>query len=177
MTDLYLPAEQRREIIRQYGRDCGIRTFVETGTADGETVATVFTDFDLIYTIELDEYLHFQAIARFVDLPKVHCLLGDSGVILPHVVAELTEPALFWLDGHYCGGARGDIDTPIVAELEAALKAPAGSVILIDDARLFGGGKEHTEEFFDYPDVSWVAQTAGNHGFSFELKDDIMRLT
>lgn len=176
MPDLYLPAEQRREIIRQYGRDCNLKTFVETGTADGETVATIFADFDLIYTIELDEYLHMQALARFVDLPKVHCLQGDSGLVLPQVVAQLTEPALFWLDGHYCGGARGDIDTPIRAELEAAMQAPAESVILIDDARLFGGGAEHTEEFKDYPDISWIEQVAGDDARHVDVRDDIIRI-
>jgi hypothetical protein len=26
---------------------------------------------------------------------------GNSGELLPRAIASLTEPALFWLDGHY----------------------------------------------------------------------------
>lgn len=181
MTEpLYLPAEERREIIRQYGKDYDIGVFVETGTADGETVAFLLKDFGSLYTIELDESLYRAAVNRFYDFRKVVCLHGDSGAILPSVIEDIRAfdlPALFWLDGHYCGGARGDIDTPIRAELDAAFKAPEGSVILIDDARLFDGGPEHTKEFADYPSLQWVKDRGMESGFDYVLKDDIIRLT
>jgi hypothetical protein len=50
-------------------------------------------------------------------------------------------------------------------------------VILIDDARLFGGMPEHTEEFKDYPDIDWVEYLGVREGFVFLLQNDIIRLT
>lgn len=178
MTVAYLPAEERREIIRQYAKSLDIKTFIETGTADGGTVAALLDTFETIITIELDDYLFTKALTRFAINKNVVCVNGDSGQWLTEFMKiKPIEPIIFWLDGHYCGGARGDIDTPIRAELLAAVKAPAGSVILIDDARLFGEMPEHTEEFKDYPTITWVQQIAKAHGFNWELQDDIMRLT
>jgi hypothetical protein len=103
---------------------------------------------------------------------------GDSGQLIPQIVHQLTAPTLFWLDGHYCGGARApDTDTPVETELEYCTAAPKGSVILVDDARLFGGGPEHTEEFKDYPDLTWVEELALKRGFDYKLANDIIRLT
>ena len=57
------------------------------------------------------------------------------------MVGQLTYPALFYLDAHYSGPGtgKGDIETPISAEIDLILqRAPAGSVVAIDDARCFG---------------------------------------
>lgn len=174
----YLPLEERREVIRSYARKHNIRTMVETGTNDGDTVASLLPDMDLIYTIELDEALYQNACQRFEGDLRVRCCYGDSGIVLPYVVGhQISDPVLFWLDGHFCGGpTRGPVDTPIREELQAAVGAPWGSVILVDDARLFGGMPEHTEEFKDYPALSWVQDLAKAAGFDFSLQDDVMRL-
>lgn len=175
---LYLPAAERVEVIKNYAKLYNIRYFIETGTSEGETVAALLGEFDHITTIEIDRDLHLQATIRFAGCTSVSCLLGDSALVLPEVVASHIEPVIFWLDGHYCGGpGRGEIDTPIVEEVRAALQAPTGSVILIDDARLFGGMPEHTEEFKDYPHVNWVKETVEAVGYSYWLNDDIIRLT
>ena len=53
----------------------------------------------------------------------------------------LSEPALFWLDGHYSGGgtARGATDTPVVEELTAVLGSrERRHAVVVDDARCFG---------------------------------------
>jgi hypothetical protein len=79
---------------------------------------------------------------------------GDSVEVLPQVLAKLSGPTLFWLDGHYCAGpsARGDTDTPIAKKLSLVLSRPPGrDIVLIDDARLFTGKD-------DYPSVDWVRQ-------------------
>ena len=179
MTVAYLPAEQRVEIIRAYAHRYRIKTFIETGTSAGETTAALMDDMDKVYTIELSGELYLAAEQRFASCPNVTCLHGDSAQVLPTLLGRVTEPVIFWLDGHYCGDphGRGDIDTPVVTELEYAVCFPRGSVILIDDARLFGGMPEHTEEFKDYPDVAWIQNVASEEGLSFLLEDDIMRLT
>jgi len=74
----------------------------------------------------------------------VEVLEGDSAQVLPGVVARLTEPALFWLDGHYMGPGSGDASdhTPISAEIDSVLHHPVRRhAILIDDARLFVGAE------------------------------------
>lgn len=172
-------SEEKAAILLDYAHRYGIRTFIETGTNTGATVAALITEFDDITTIELSLEIFLQAEERFLLNNNVICLRGDSGWWLPKIIASHTEPILFWLDGHYSGGntARGEVDTPIVTELEAAVLAPHGSVIIIDDARLFGGMPEHTEEFKDYPHLSWIEGVAVSAEFNFEVKDDIIRLT
>ncbi len=67
--------------------------------------------------------------------------MENSAEKLREILADLSEPALFWLDGHYSGGdtARGTLDTPILQELDLILQQPdPGHVLLIDDARCFG---------------------------------------
>jgi hypothetical protein len=82
-----------------------------------------------------------RAGARFRGDDRVAVVEGDSGSVLPGVLDGLHGPALFWLDGHWSGGetARGDLDTPVRAEIEAVLRHRSDHVLLIDDARCFDG--------------------------------------
>lgn len=138
-------------------RQHGCRVFVETGTYFGDTTAVMAQRGHRVHTIELSPEIHRAAAARFAGDPRVTCLLGDSAALLPGIVEQLEEPALFWLDGHYSGGptAKGGLDTPIMAELECLKRArreKAGvidrSAIFIDDTREFGSG--------DYPTLAAV---------------------
>ncbi len=122
---------------------------METGTYLGDTTAELAEVVRRVYSIELSPTLFAQAQARFAGHDNVVLKCGDSGEVLPALLQELTEPCLFWLDGHFSGGetARGASDTPIGIELEAIIRRaqadPDGvgrSVILIDDARDFGRG-------------------------------------
>lgn len=176
MSD-FLPHAERAEVIRHYGQEYGIKHFVETGTNTGDTVEILINDFERITTIEIDPKLTEFARERFEGHSQINCVCADSGEFLTGFVPYLTEPVIYWLDGHFCGGeVRGEIDTPIRVELTAALKSPEGSVILIDDARLFEGMQDHTEEYQDYPPVEWIEQEALRAGFIFQIEDDIMRL-
>lgn len=163
-----LTAEERVEVIRAYGMP--YRWFVETGTADGTTTIALARDFDRLITIELDHayYLHV-ATERLMHYPNILPLQGDSATVLKEVVYWLPEPAIYWLDAHYSGGARADKDTPIVDELFAIGHRNA-STILIDDARLFGTDPA-------YPTLEWVERWAHDLGYTYELYDDIIRLT
>jgi hypothetical protein len=135
------PYVHKRAEIRDYGRRFGLRTLVETGTYFGDTVEELRGDFDTVYTVELDDYLHRAAARRFRGIPGVRLLHGDSGRMLPQILGELKADTLFWLDGHYSGGftACGELGCPLELELEAIFAHPRqGHVVLIDDARLFG---------------------------------------
>ena len=135
------PGVVKRRMIRRLGEQFALDVLVETGTYMGDTVAALRPHFRRIISIELSPQLAAAATERFAAVPSVTILVGDSAQTLPHLLGGLDGPALFWLDGHWSGGvtARGDIVSPIVAELEAVLSDRYEHVVLIDDARLFVG--------------------------------------
>ena len=163
----------KQTIVKDYQRRFKLRVFVETGTFAGEMIDAVLGRFDRIYSIELDDRWYARAVKRFAGRSEVTLLHGDSATRLPEVLAELTEPALFWLDAHYSGPltARGPLDSPIVQELEAIAGHPVrGHVILIDDIRDFTGAG-------GYPEASALLQhlRAQHPGATVEIRDDVLR--
>jgi hypothetical protein len=178
-----LEKTQRRQVIVAYAERSKIDTLVETGTYLGETPLELSGNFNQIITIELDRLMADQARERLKHLTNVTVMEGDSSERLSEALLRSPGPVVAWLDGHYSGPgtARGNIDTPIKAELlilfQDVLVTGRRHIILIDDARLFKGGEEHTEEFADYPSLAWVKHVAEEHGYSYEMKDDIIRLT
>lgn len=174
---VFLSAEERREVLREYGKRYGLKVLVETGTNDGGTPWTLKDDFEQLFTIELGERQWQAATERFAAYPKVTCLLGDSAVVLPELVQKLHEPALFWLDGHWSGGstAHGPKDTPVIEELAAIFATKVPHVILVDDARLFEGMSHYGEH--DWPHIDVIRKLAAEAKYSCEIRDDIVRLT
>ena len=170
-----LPAPMKRLIISSYLRKYGLRQFIETGTFQGDTLAHIANDNKVFCTsIELAEGHYAEACRRFAAYPNVRLLLGDSGELLPELLQQLQGPALFWLDGHYSGDptAKDDTETPVKLELAAILNSPIGNhVVLIDDARLFGGksGYPHLDEL-----LKWIRQ---NGRYEVVVSADIIRLT
>lgn len=167
-----VPQLIKQEMVRSAARRNGIRVLVETGTFYGDMIEAVRRDFTKVYSIELSEKLHDRARRRFHDAPNVLLRRGDSATELPTVLREVTEPALFWLDGHYSGmgTARGAEDTPIRAELEAVLThAVRGHVVMIDDARLFGRGD-------GYPSIDAVRAIVAKHrpDLQVRVEDDVI---
>ena len=140
----------KQRVVKEYADRFSIRTLVETGTYEGDMVAATRRKFNRIVSIELDETLWRNAKEKFARYEHISIIRGDSVEVLPGVVASVPRPCLFWLDAHYSGGitARGDVETPIMKELQVVLsRATEGDVILIDDARLFVGKN-------DYPTIA-----------------------
>jgi len=161
-------------IVRDYARQHGTRILVETGTFYGNAIFTLRRDFQEIHSIELARELYEQNVRELGHLPHIHLHLGDSAVVLPQLLANLKEPALFWLDGHFCAGpsARANTDTPISAELDHLLRQPLGRhVVLIDDARLFIGRDS-------YPSIPELRDVVRRHrpAAVFEVATDIIRI-
>lgn len=128
--------------------------------------------FKKIVSIELDQNLFEKAKAKFLTEKNITILQGDSSKILPIVLIDLHEPALFWLDGHYSEGitAKGKLNTPIVSELKSILEHPIKDhLILIDDARCFVG-------IDDYPTVEELRTLVlkYNPALNFNVKNDII---
>lgn len=157
-----------------YAKKWGATVFVETGTYLGDTVNAMKGNFKKIYSIELSNELFKKAQARFSGCSNITLIEGDSSAKLNELLPSISEPALFWLDGHYSGGvtARGELSTPIYKEVEGILKhAVDNHVILIDDARLFVGADDYPthDEFRAFvfgirPDMV------------YEVKNDIIRI-
>jgi len=168
-----LPRLMKCLTVRRYARDYRLSTFVETGTYEGDMVASQLGTFAKIHTIELDPILCKQARLRFYYQRHVVVHCGDSGEILPQLVTKLNEPALFWLDAHYSGGitARGELDTPIIKELRAVLDSPFKHIVLIDDASEFVGQG-------GYPTIEALQCFVHNlkPNYMFEVQSDIIRI-
>lgn len=125
-------------------------------------------------SIELSQKFFIEAKKRFTNYKNVKLLRGDSGIILPKIIRNIEKPALFWLDGHYSGGAtaKGKLQTPVINELNAVLASPIrGHVILIDDIRNFNG--KH-----DYPYLDKVLlKIRKSKRFDVEISGDVARIT
>lgn len=152
----------------------GLRTLVETGTFNGDMVEAMKPHFDRIYSIELSRELYEDARKRFRGDSRIEIIHGDSGIELGNLVPRLTQPALFWLDGHHCEGtARGDKDTPIHEELAHIFHGTQrGHVIVIDDARDFGSDPA-------YPTIEQLSAfiRGMDSSVSITVENDAIRIT
>jgi predicted O-linked N-acetylglucosamine transferase (SPINDLY family)/glycosyltransferase involved in cell wall biosynthesis/SAM-dependent methyltransferase len=163
----------KQRAIGEYQREYGYSLFIETGTYLGDMVDAQKHQFERIISIELGADLFERAKTRFAGDHNVTIMQGDSGKILPQILAEIKEPAIFWLDGHYSEGitAMGDKACPIFEELDAIFASTRfNHVILIDDARCFGAIDE-------FPTVEKLTEyiQAKNEGYQVEIENDIIR--
>jgi hypothetical protein len=121
----------------------GLDILIETGTYLGEMITATKNRFKEIYSIEIYEPLAIKARENFASAKNVNIILGDSATELPKLVEKISEPVLFWLDGHYSGEGTGLglSETPIIAEIDHIIRKRQkfGDVIIIDDARCFDG--------------------------------------
>ncbi|MCX6786451.1 MAG: hypothetical protein NTU85_01350 [Candidatus Kaiserbacteria bacterium] len=169
------PYEVKRATIEAYAKKFSTDIFIETGTYMGETIDALKNTFKKLISIELGKELFEKATNKFKMYSHITILNGDSAHVLHSVLAPINETILFWLDGHYSGGitAKGDLNTPIVKELQLILNHKIKNhVILIDDARCFIGEN-------DYPTIgelfSFILKITDD--FSFAVENDIIRIT
>lgn len=156
-------------------RRFNVSVFVETGTYRGKMVFAMRPYFRRIVSIELSEALAERARRLFSSCPEVEIVQGDSAEKLADVLADLNEPALFWLDGHYSGGETGygEKSTPVLEELKAIFEHDvAGHVIAIDDALCFG-------EDPDYPSLPELEQFVATSARAYrsEVVDNMILIT
>lgn len=169
-----VPHRVKQQLIATYQQKYGCKVLVETGTYLGDMIVAQRNNFEMLYSIELSPELHRRAVHRFRKNPRIRILQGDSGQVLPVLLKEITQPALFWLDGHYSAGitARGSTECPIFEELEAIFSCGIQHpVVLIDDARCYTGTG-------DYPSLEELrAYLAGRaSGYTMEVGEDVVRV-
>jgi hypothetical protein len=171
------PARHKQQIILGYAAQFRPRIFIETGTFRGDMVYAVRDAFPVIHSIELSESLYRGARVQFKHDRHIAIHHGDSATVLARLLAGISEPCLFWLDGHYSGPhssgwtARGQQDTPIEQELDAIFRhSVRDHVVLVDDAREFKGGA--------YPTIDDVRRRVDQERpeWRVTVEDDIIRM-
>jgi len=155
-----------------------IKTFVETGTNEGETIEIAAAHFPSCYTIELSKELHEQAAKRLAHT-HIQFELGDSSDVLARLTVELKEPTVFYLDAHFSGGetAQGAEDVPLLNEVAILGKRPFLDLIIVDDASLFGYSKsEGLNEDWSKIKPETVIAAFGKEGARHLIENDRMIL-
>lgn len=168
------PSAYKQELVKKFAEHYGYKEFIETGTYYGQMIKAVAPLFERVHSIELSRELYQKTKNKFAKTKNIDLYCGDSGKILPYLLKKLKNPAVFWLDAHYSAGetARGDLETPIITELEAILNHKvADHIILIDDARLFNGTN-------DYPRQEALKKLLSKHKnqLLFNIRHDIIRM-
>jgi hypothetical protein len=138
------PHPYKIETLQAYAQWARTKIFIETGTYKAETTTALAPHFSKVISIELDQTLASAAQRVFAHSKHVKIVQGDSGLVLPKILAEINERCLFWLDGHNCGPTTGmskDFGpTPVMKELEVIFTHPVKDhIIIIDDHRYFTG--------------------------------------
>jgi hypothetical protein len=154
--------------ILRVARQYGCRTFVESGTFYGQTVARVKNQFEKVISFELSRDLFELNALAFSRYEHIEVRFGDSADLLRGINQRASGRILFWLDGHYSGPgtALGTVVSPILAELDAIQQnGRADDCILIDDARLFTGRS-------GYPVVEEVRSKLKKINPQYEIQDD-----
>lgn len=127
------------ELVLLLKRDLNVSTFVETGTFKGGTAAWASNHFEKVITIENSKNYFEEATSNYKDLQNIEFLFGDSRAVLKNVITKILEPAIFWLDAHWCSmdsyGANDQC--PIIEEINLIRSTGIKHCIFIDDARLF----------------------------------------
>ena len=118
-------------------------TFVETGTHLGHTAFQMAQYMKRVDTIEIKKELYdtCKATCDHHNITNINLHLGDSTTVLSEILDTLDKECIFFLDGHYSHGVtgKGDKDVPLLEELQQINdKHNYNSIIIIDDARLFG---------------------------------------
>lgn len=167
------PAVKRRVLARHCIPGA---TWVETGTYRGDTTAFLARLGESVISIEPDAQLHASATARFAGNPRVRLVRGTSEEVFDDVVADLSGPVCFWLDGHFSGNGthQADADTPITWELEV-IGRRIGSLrplaVLVDDFREFPTGPSRGTS--SYPTRQSLVEWASTHGLAWTVEHDI----
>jgi len=120
-----------------------IEVFIETGTYLGETIFPMAKFFKKLYTIELSPKHHKNAVkkASQLGITNIEFLQGYTEDVLPDLIRSIQEPAVFFLDAHFCGAETDSEETtvPLLQELEAINKhRDFADLLILDDAFVFG---------------------------------------
>lgn len=159
-------------------------TLVETGTYEGGTVFSLHEYFMDIYTIELNKRSYNFCVNKSKDLgiENINFYNGQSQDILPKLITEKLNDmgtCIFFLDAHYTYNqygltSKGDIDVPVLLEIDIISKLFKNQcIIIIDDATAMGNPNLNETAQADWSKISHlgVLKSIGNRKHSWEYFD------
>lgn len=123
-----------------------IKYFVETGSYKGETSIMASSQYEHVFSIEIDNKLYEESYnkVKLEGLSNLTLLHGDSVSLLPNIMKIVKEGAIFFIDAHQSGvdsSWNQKERVPILSELAIILDAEVGpSVFIINDLRLWKQG-------------------------------------
>ncbi len=167
-----------RELVLWLRNTFDVKTFVETGTNRAETSVWASDEFQNVKTIEAYEPLFRNAVESYGSRRNIEFLLGDSREHIRQLVSSLVNPAIFWLDAHWCGTetfGNGD-ECPVLGELESLNASAVAHFILIDDARLFLSPPPSPHDANHWPDIATICRALQNHSSNryVAVHDDVI---
>ncbi len=135
-----------------------LNKFVETGTLYGDGIDFALkSGFEDIYSIEIDKRLYDDAVKKYKNKKNVNLYVGDSATILPTIIENINEPALFWLDALFPGVDAGhmkhdssmlrSVNIPLEYELEILCQRKQPDIIICSNMWLYEDWKTSTGTF------------------------------
>ncbi len=120
-----------KAVFQYLGKLFELKTFIETGTGFGDTLAFMHRVYDQCYSIEAHRWKYELCCEMFQYTPNVELLFGSSHELLPDLLKRIPNlPTFFWLDAHDQPGVD---DGPLALELAAILYYRPDALIAIDD--------------------------------------------
>jgi hypothetical protein len=130
------------EKIKNKYKSISFDTFIETGTHYGSTIFSLYPFFKELHTIELSENFYNICKQRSIDqnIKNIVFHLGSSDILIRNLCENIKKPLIFFLDSHWSkdNTAKGDVEVPLLNELESIKKRNENDILIIDDLRLFG---------------------------------------
>jgi hypothetical protein len=153
------------ELVLILQRAFSIPYFVETGTYRGDTTRWAAGHFLKVYSVEAAEGLFESAANSLRELTNVEVLYGESRHVLPGVLRDLDGPAIFWLDGHWCGDSSFGVNDQcqLLEELAVLKDFAHDPFILVDDARLFLSPPPKPNDYAQWPTIDRVIDRIRMH--------------
>ncbi|KKN14991.1 hypothetical protein LCGC14_0990500 [marine sediment metagenome] len=131
-----------RPLLEQFRQQHQVNFFVETGTLHGDTAELAAMMFDQVWSCDINSRLIQLAKKRLKNYPNVSLSAEGSPDFLRRIKPELTQPTVYWLDAHWCGGPKPAKECCLIEELDAIGSFRVygfdidHSILLIDDVEL-----------------------------------------
>lgn len=169
------PPEELILLLKQH---LNVSVFVETGTFKGGTATWAANHFKKVFTIENSKMYFEESMNNYKHLKNIEFLFGNSRAVLGSVVTKIHEPAIFWLDAHWCGmDSYGSNDQcPIIEEINLICSTGIKHCIFIDDARLFMSPPPLPNVIEQWPSIDKVIEAlkSSNHKYYTVIFEDVI---
>lgn len=145
--------------------------FVETGAAGGDTTELAAGYFDHVFSCEIDGQLFRAAKRRLAGYGNVDLYRMLSPEFIRKVKPQVCQPAMWWLDAHWCGGpVKPEKECPLLEELAEVKGTHGHSVVLIDDVQLMIHPPPPPHDPNQWPTLDEVKNAVASWGESIQTE-------